>query len=78
MSDVLSSYVDLAFHTAFPRARIKVAFNDFAEMWVAAVDDRGLHIYTMVVGSDDDEFHFTCISDKNRVDVSFPIPENQP
>ena len=69
----LASYIDLAFHTAFPRARVKVAWNAFAEMWVVAVDDRGLHVYTMVVGSDDDRLSFTCISDTSRADVNFPI-----
>jgi hypothetical protein len=68
----LRAYVQLAFRTGFPRAQmIGVAFLDLQETWVVAVDG---DIYTMFVGSDDDEFSFVCETNKRRARVRFPLP----
>lgn len=75
-------YITLAFRVAFPQAGvIAVGFDDFTETWIVAIDHKensrlgGLCLYTMTIGSDDDEFRFRCITDPKREVVAFPIPE---
>ena len=79
MTTKQEQYVTLAFRVAFPRAgKIAVAFHDFNETWIVAVNQMlgELEIYAMVVGSDDDEFRFTCLTDQSRPAITFPIPED--
>lgn len=68
----LRQYITLAFRVAFPQARrILVAFLELPESWVAVVDNE---IYAMFVGSDDDEFSFSCQTDKSKPRITFPLP----
>lgn len=73
----MTRYIILAFRVCFPRAgKIAAAFHSDQEMWVVAIDcgPQGLHVYTMTVGSDDDEFSFSCLTDEARARVAFPLP----
>lgn len=82
----MSDYIKLAFRVAFPKTPwggITVAFLELTETWVVAVvtgpaKRMAIDIYSMTVGSDDDEFSFRCTTDESKPRVKFALmPEGE-
>lgn len=72
----MRAYVTLAFRVAFPharRGRIVAALLKLTEVWVVVVED---NIYSMTIGSDDEEFSFICETDPSKPRVKFAFPPN--
>lgn len=64
MSKKLESYVSRQFAERYPGALVMVAYDEMCEVWIACVAYRHRgprHVFSMAVGSDDDQFSFRCL-----------------